>query len=280
MRRGKDKVLYFNNKNKEKKIRNRFFISLILSFSLHIIIIILLSLFFLKADLSTNLLKLDYKAIEIKIINNSFIEDNKTTFLDNNELNRNHNKLVEKSDIKIGKDFKTNNIDKNSHENQMQNTNFFEDNALKEKELSSETEISENKNSEEKNFNGDNINQLNSSEAVNNSLEDNNEINQNSFSSKILSFSINFNSLFKYPKDALKLGVQGTVTLKIAIDRNGKVIETVLLESSGSKILDSYTLRQATYLLFSLPEINITFPLWIKIKVIYSINTSVKVYTE
>ena len=94
----------------------------------------------------------------------------------------------------------------------------------------------------------------------------------------IFQYSLNISSLFNYPKDALKLGIQGTVKLKLLIDKYGKVINVVLLESSGSKILDNYTTTQARQLLFSFPEDKKPqSSFWIVIKVVYSIKTNVTV---
>jgi protein TonB len=41
-----------------------------------------------------------------------------------------------------------------------------------------------------------------------------------------------------YPLQALRAGTQGTVTLRVLVDRNGKPVEVLIARSSGSRLLD------------------------------------------
>jgi TonB family protein len=45
-----------------------------------------------------------------------------------------------------------------------------------------------------------------------------------------------------WPKEAIRRGITGTVTMKFLIDADGRVLEKEIVESSGHKLLDSAAL--------------------------------------
>ncbi len=49
--------------------------------------------------------------------------------------------------------------------------------------------------------------------------------------------------VWRYPAEAAKMGIEGITPVKITFNRQGEVVATELLQSSGSKILDSEVLR-------------------------------------
>lgn len=261
----------------KNKLFNRLTISLFLSFSLHILIILLVALSLIKVQNFNDLKKNEFKPVQIVFSNiyksdiglnknqnkvaKTYIKDtqnkdtkNKDTQNIINETNKDSNKVEEKSDI----DLKQENTNKN--------------------EVNTTSSINDITDSSLENTGSNNINEENSQ---NSAIEKGiNEESTNSFYDnfikKIFSFSLNASSLFSYPKDALKMRIEGTVSLKIAIDEKGKVVQVILEQSSGHKILDDYTLKQASKLLFDLPKnIDIKFPLWISIKIVYTIKSNV-----
>ncbi len=261
----------------KKKLFNRLTISLFLSFSLHILIILLIAISIIKVQNFNDLKKNELKPVQIVLSDTNksnigldknqnkeaktYIKDtqnkdtqNKDTQNIINETNKDLNKTEEKSDI----DLKRENANK--------------------KEVNTTSSINDITTSSLENTDSNNINEENSQ---NSAIEK--KINEESTSSfydnfikKIFSFSLNASSLFTYPKDALKMRIEGTVSLKIAIDEKGKVVQVILEQSSGHRILDDYTVRQASKLLFNLPQnIDIKFPLWISIKIVYTIKSNV-----
>lgn len=256
----------------KKKLFNRLTISLFLSFSLHILIILLIAISIIKVQNFNDLKKNELKPVQIVLSDTNksnigldknqnkeaktYIKDTKNKDTQNitNETNKDLNKTEEKSDI----DLKRENANKN--------------------EVNTTSSINDITTSSLENTDSNNINEENSQ---NNAIEK--KINEESTSSfydnfikKIFSFSLNASSLFTYPKDALKMRIEGTVSLKIAIDEKGKVVQVILEQSSGHRILDDYTVKQASKLLFNLPQnIDIKFPLWISIKIVYTIKSNV-----
>jgi protein TonB len=49
--------------------------------------------------------------------------------------------------------------------------------------------------------------------------------------------------VWRYPRDAVSLGLQGVTPVRITFNRKGEIEKIVLLESSGSKILDEEVMR-------------------------------------
>jgi protein TonB len=49
--------------------------------------------------------------------------------------------------------------------------------------------------------------------------------------------------VWRYPREAAERGIEGTTPVKITFDREGKVVQVDLLESSGSRILDTEVVR-------------------------------------
>jgi protein TonB len=49
--------------------------------------------------------------------------------------------------------------------------------------------------------------------------------------------------VWRYPQEAAQLGIQGVTPVKVSFNRNGEIEQIVLLESSGSTLLDTEVLR-------------------------------------
>ncbi|HJV34301.1 TonB family protein, partial [Geomonas sp.] len=49
--------------------------------------------------------------------------------------------------------------------------------------------------------------------------------------------------VWRYPREAAERGIEGTTPVRITFDREGKVVQVELLESSGSRILDNEVVR-------------------------------------
>jgi protein TonB len=49
--------------------------------------------------------------------------------------------------------------------------------------------------------------------------------------------------VWRYPPEAARMGIEGVTPVKITFNRNGEIEKMVLLESSGSKILDDEVMR-------------------------------------
>lgn len=49
--------------------------------------------------------------------------------------------------------------------------------------------------------------------------------------------------VWRYPPEAVRLGIEGVTPVKITFNRQGEVVKVEILESSGSKILDDEVLR-------------------------------------
>ncbi|GFO56990.1 TonB-dependent receptor [Geomonas sp. Red276] len=49
--------------------------------------------------------------------------------------------------------------------------------------------------------------------------------------------------VWRYPREALERGIEGTTPVRITFNRSGEVVQVDILESSGSKILDNEVLR-------------------------------------
>ncbi|MFN3411422.1 MAG: energy transducer TonB [Exilispira sp.] len=273
--------------------KRRLIFSIILSFSLHLFIIIFINLLIQNQNILLEKKDVDTKPVEIKILSmdafsmfneesnkNNIEKELKSKTINNMPGNDILNKIENYDKIKYDrikdydkiKDYY--NVEE-YNESDKENNNILYDE--KTKNISSDNQLIDGKNENNEIKNDDST--LNNSQFLSESSYEYNEYNQ--FVSKnILSYSINFNTLFDYPKDALKLRIEGTVKIRIKIDTNGRVIEVILLESSGSKILDNYTIKKANQLLFSFPQDKKPeSPIWVTIKVVYSIKSSVFVET-
>ncbi len=282
MRRGKDFKFNFHRKVAKKG----FIFYFILSFSLHLIIIFLIAIFIKQNNESLNLLKddrkINYQSINIILSQNTGIINEKIEQKVIKNLNATKENKILNKEKKINE--KTN----EKTEDSISKLNLSQKEEKKEEALNTNISQSinqdiENEQNNTNNFDSSDINIANgvnsdiNSQGNSTTNSDLNSINS-SIGSNIFSYSINYKNLFKYPKDALKLKMQGIVRLNIAIDSTGKVIDVILLESSGFKLLDNYTIKQASLLLFTFPKDQKTnFPLWIIIKVIYSIKSNVTV---
>lgn len=63
------------------------------------------------------------------------------------------------------------------------------------------------------------------------------------FGSFLRRFETAVYGVWRYPSDAARLGLEGVTAVKITFNREGRVVDVQLLESSGSKILDDEVLR-------------------------------------
>lgn len=267
MKREKDKLLKISSKksiNINVKNQSRIAISIFLSFSLHILLIFLISILAQNPIKVENINKVNVKSIEIQLesdliafkpLNKSNI-NLKSSGIFKEEDNKKENK-IESNDLK---DYQVSDDGEDLKMSSTSTSNLSSDTSLN-------TSLEESDNSNDQysqsltTFIGENIGSNNDSQFLN---------------ENVLQYSVNSSSLFKYPKDALRLGIQGTVKLKLHIDKHGKVIDLILLESSGSKILDNYTIKQARQLLFSFPENKKPdSSFWVVIKVVYSIKSNV-----
>lgn len=290
------KEIFSKNHRYVKRINNfkincgkrRLIFSIILSFSLHLFIITVINFLNQNQNILLDKKNIDIKPVEIKILSlDTFSMINEESNKNNNEkelkdkafnnLPENDilNKLENYDKIKDNKKIKYYYKKEEYNGSDKENNSLLYDEKTKNISLDNQSTDENNKNSEIKNDEST----LYNSKFLSGSSYEYNEDNQ--FTSKnILSYSINFNTLFDYPKDALKLRIEGTVKIRIKIDTNGKVIEVILIESSGSKILDNYTIKKANQLLFSFPQDKKPeIPIWVTIKVVYSIKSSVFVET-
>lgn len=63
------------------------------------------------------------------------------------------------------------------------------------------------------------------------------------FGSFLRRFETAVYGVWTYPAEAARLGLEGITPVRITFNRRGEIIETELLQSSGSRILDSEVLR-------------------------------------
>lgn len=63
------------------------------------------------------------------------------------------------------------------------------------------------------------------------------------FGSFLRRFETAVYGVWRYPAEAAKLGVEGVVPVKITFNRQGEIVASEMLQSSGSNILDSEVLR-------------------------------------
>lgn len=292
MKREKDRLFSFLAFYKFKKYfnnNNTVLVSIVLSFSLHLFIIIFISILSQNAPDIKSIEKLDSKAIEIQINDNLFAYFGEKENSSKNKISFSNNDFVqiknENEKIKTDEILKS----EKKEEKLKEDGEILDEKGLKEIHDNKESsEDIDSKQQENKTLNSSSSSIKENSESVDNQYPlnllqtDDNNINsekQAQFSyENIVQYAINIKTLFTYPKDALKLGIQGIVKLKLHIDIHGKVLEAILLESSGSKILDSYTLKQANQLLFSFPDNKKPdSSFWIIIKVVYSIKSNVTI---
>ena len=58
-------------------------------------------------------------------------------------------------------------------------------------------------------------------------------------------FKLSFMSLLAYPEPARRRGVQGTVGLRILMDKDGRILDALISQTSGSSVLDRAAARAA-----------------------------------
>lgn len=63
------------------------------------------------------------------------------------------------------------------------------------------------------------------------------------FGSFLRRFETAVYGVWRYPPEAARMGIQGVTPVKITFNRKGEIVDVVILESSGSKILDDEVLR-------------------------------------
>lgn len=63
------------------------------------------------------------------------------------------------------------------------------------------------------------------------------------FGSFLRRFETAVYGVWRYPAEAAKMGIEGVTPVKITFNRQGEIVGTELLQSSGSRILDSEVLR-------------------------------------
>jgi protein TonB len=63
------------------------------------------------------------------------------------------------------------------------------------------------------------------------------------FGSFLRRFETAVYGVWRYPSEAAKMGIEGVTPVRITFNRQGKIIATEILQSSGSKILDNEVLR-------------------------------------
>lgn len=63
------------------------------------------------------------------------------------------------------------------------------------------------------------------------------------FGSFLRRFETAVYGVWRYPQEAVRMGIEGVTPVKIVFNRKGEVVSKELLQSSGSKILDSEVLR-------------------------------------
>ena len=56
-------------------------------------------------------------------------------------------------------------------------------------------------------------------------------------------FRNNIYNVWNYPEEARRLNQRGSCLLRITVDRNGDVTDVILMESSGSRVLDDEAIR-------------------------------------
>jgi protein TonB len=74
------------------------------------------------------------------------------------------------------------------------------------------------------------------------------------FGSFLRRFETAIYGAWRYPTEAVRLGIEGTVPVRITFNRQGKIVKAEVLESSGSRVLDDEVLR-------TLKEIGVVGPL-------------------
>lgn len=63
------------------------------------------------------------------------------------------------------------------------------------------------------------------------------------FGSFLRRFETAVYGVWRYPPEAARMGIQGVTPVKITFNKKGEIVDVVILESSGSKILDDEVLR-------------------------------------
>lgn len=63
------------------------------------------------------------------------------------------------------------------------------------------------------------------------------------FGSFLRRFETAVYGVWRYPAEAARMGIEGITPVKITFNRRGEIVDTELLQSSGSKILDTEVLR-------------------------------------
>lgn len=63
------------------------------------------------------------------------------------------------------------------------------------------------------------------------------------FGSFLRRFETAVYGVWRYPTDAAKMGIEGVTPVRITFNRQGEIVATELLQSSGSKILDNEVIR-------------------------------------
>ena len=100
--------------------------------------------------------------------------------------------------------------------------------------------------------------------------------NYQNFSNSAISNPIKFcinSSIFSYPIEAVKLKIEGKVILKLKVNNKGNVVDVELIQSSGNKYLDDYTVNKAKLLKFSFPtNLSLQFPLSFTLGVVYKLK--------
>lgn len=94
----------------------------------------------------------------------------------------------------------------------------------------------------------------------------------NSAISNPIKFCIN-SSIFSYPVEAIKLKIEGKVIIKLKVNNKGNVVDVELIQSSGNKYLDDYTVNKAKLLKFSFPvNLSLQFPITFTLGVVYKLK--------
>lgn len=63
------------------------------------------------------------------------------------------------------------------------------------------------------------------------------------FGSFLRRFETAVYGVWRYPQEAARMGIQGVTPVKITFNKKGEIVNVLILESSGSKILDDEVLR-------------------------------------
>lgn len=63
------------------------------------------------------------------------------------------------------------------------------------------------------------------------------------FGSFLRRFETAVYGVWRYPEEAVRLGIEGMVPTRIVFNRSGEIVKVEILESSGSRLLDTEVLR-------------------------------------